>query len=191
MTYDINYTLTPAQLAAYRKLVLSRVRKAAAGRSWQHNSLARLLMGVVLGVVAILLLVLILMLFTGQEPDPAALIGGIVAGMAIVFAAIVHQVRGAQAVSFRPDGPTLALHKGSADDNGLRLSSPYIGSTFRWSAFSDVTEAGDLVVLWTEPSQGIVIPRAGFADEATAKAFCDFARWRISAAASAPPQPAA
>lgn len=184
--YEVNYQLTRADLAAYRKLMLKRLTAAAANRSWWQTPLAGVAGILAIGAIVWSLLVWFLPSWTRTPLEALSALIGLWFGILMISAASWHRMAGFHAVMYGADGPTLAAQHATFDEAGLRFTGPRAESALKWPLITDVSEEAGIIVLWIEPCQGFVIPRAAFADEAAVRAFCDFARERIAAAKASP-----
>ena len=179
--FDINYQLTPANLESYRRLMMARLTARASRSAWWRSPVA----GIV-GIIGTIVLIAAVLLFalprlTGLPFEPISALIGLWVGVLLITATSVLRLRGFKAVMYRHDGGTLSPHQAVIDATQLRFSSANAQTVVRWPLLMDVTETKDIIVLWTEPCQGLVIPRSALADEITAQAFCAFARDRIAA----------
>jgi hypothetical protein len=82
----------------------------------------------------------------------------------------------------KSDGPTLAEHRVSVADDGIRSTSRFVDHVYRWGAFEDVTVHEGVIVLWTEPGAGALVPRSAFADPGAEAAFLEAVRGHMAAA---------
>ena len=179
--FDINYQLTPANLESYRRLMMARLTARASRSAWWRSPVA----GIV-GIIGTIFLIAAFLLFalprlTGLPFEPISALIGLWAGVILITATSAFRLRGFKAVMYRRDGGTLSPHQAVIDATQLRFSSANAQTVVRWPLLMDLTEAKGLIVLWTEPCQGFVIPRSAFVGETTAQAFCAFARDRIAA----------
>jgi hypothetical protein len=82
----------------------------------------------------------------------------------------------------KADGPTLAEHHVVVAEDGLRSTSGPVDHVYRWAAFEGVTVHDGVIVLWTEPGAGALVPRSAFSDPAAETAFVDAVRRHIASA---------
>ena len=108
---------------------------------------------------------------TGHRFAPEEMFAGFFLGLTALFAATwlnyFHQRRSL----VKPSGPTYSRHHAIVDERGLGISTDKIETSSRWSLFDEITAYKNIFVLWTEPGQGIVVPKSAFADEAGVSAF--------------------
>ena len=107
---------------------------------------------------------------------------GFVGGVAVVYAMSWRRYRRLTGRAVKADGPTLAEHHVVVAEDGLRSTSRQVDHVYRWAAFEDVTVYGGVIVLWTEPGAGALVPRSAFADPAAEAAFVDAVRSHIASA---------
>jgi hypothetical protein len=107
---------------------------------------------------------------------------GFVGGVAVVYAMSWRRYRRLTGRAVKADGPTLAEHHVVVADDGLRSTSRLVDHVYRWAAFEDVTVYGGVIVLWTEPGAGALVPRSAFTDPAAEMAFVHAVRSRIASA---------
>ena len=179
MTFEINYTLTREHLETYRKLTIARLKAAAAKTVWWHKLIVwfGLMFAFAIGFNVIAMRTTL---------TSFAVFIGALAGIAAVVALWCFHSRALQKAMYRPDSPSLSPQHGTINETQLHFSAVGADSTFQWALMTGVAERGDIIVLWIDTCQGVVIPRSAFSDEATAMAFCDFARERIAAARAVP-----
>jgi hypothetical protein len=106
---------------------------------------------------------------------------GFVGGVAVVYAMSWRRYRRLAGRAVRSDGPTMSEHRVFVTEDGLRSTSGLVDHVYRWGAFEGLTVHGGVIVLWTEPGAGALVPRSAFADPAAEKAFIDVVRSHIAA----------
>lgn len=171
--FKLDYTLSRAHLASFQKIVPQRMR--AANRTLWRGALALWLILILMSALTILAVTQV----KGHAPDDISVFPGFIIGMGAMLATWSYRVATMRKYWLRDGGPTLAVHKTTADEAGLHCATPNFDSICRWPAVLEVTEHKDIVVVWIEAFHGFVIPRAAFADDASVRAFLDFARERI------------
>lgn len=107
---------------------------------------------------------------------------GFVAGVAVVYAMSWRRYRRLAGRTVKADGPTLAEHHVVVAEDGLRSTSRLVDHVYRWAAFEGVTVHDGVIVLWTEPGAGALVPRSAFTDPAAETAFVDAVRSQIASA---------
>src|SRR3984893_1229506 len=107
---------------------------------------------------------------------------GFVGGVAVVYAMSWRRYRPLTGIAVGADGQTLAEHHVVVADDGLRSTSRLVDHVYRWAAFEGVTVHDGVIVLWTEPGAGALVPRSVFTDPAAETAFVDAVRSRIASA---------
>jgi hypothetical protein len=107
---------------------------------------------------------------------------GFVGGVVVVYALSWRRYRRLTGRVVKADGPTLAEHHVVVADGGLKSTSRLVDHVYRWAAFEGVTVHDGVIVLWTEPGAGALVPRSAFTDPAAETAFVDAVRGRIATA---------
>ena len=160
---EVTFRLIPDDLTNYRYAVRDRLARIPGQGLWsQHWARA--------GVIFLSSLVLFLVLdsvvprITGARLSMVELVIGFVIGIAVLLGMfwLNHFDQAKKLV--RPDGPTLSEHTVSAGASGLSVSATHMSAHYAWGAIEDVTQERGLVVLWLEPSLGLVIPQRAFAN---------------------------
>jgi YcxB-like protein len=107
---------------------------------------------------------------------------GFVGGVAVSFAMMWSRYKRLSGKVVKSDGPTMSEHHVNVAEDGIRSSSSHIDHVYRWSAFEGVTVHDGVIVLWTEPGAGALVPRSAFANPAAEAAFLEAVRGHIAAA---------
>lgn len=174
---SLSYRLTIKDIAAYQHAVKQRL-EATSGVS----KLRRLVTFVAAGILAGCVLVVIdrnLAQISGRAPEPLAIVSGIMLGFAVTMAGQWYVYLSHRRNLFRPDGPALAPQTIDDRDDMLTIESAFLKSAYQWSAFTGVSQHGDIVIVWLEPASGIVIPRSAFAHPDLQQSFIDRVQRRI------------
>jgi hypothetical protein len=81
-----------------------------------------------------------------------------------------------------PDGSS-ALGETRLTLTGDGIEKTKAGNTDRygWQVFSEFSQAGDLIVLWCNPAEAILVPGRAFANDAVRQAFLDAVREHLPA----------
>ena len=178
MTFDLTYALTPTLLTAYQRAAQSRLLRAASTSiGWRGEALnvavATLFAGVIWAALEAL------SRWTGSPADYASAFVGFLAGCAMVFAALWHRAFEVRRLLTQPTIPSLLFYRVVVDSEQLQFTHPRADTVLRWPFVQDITQKQDMFILWIEPGAGFIIPRSAFADDASVRAFLDFARERI------------
>jgi hypothetical protein len=62
------------------------------------------------------------------------------------------------------------------------IPSTFVDHVYRWGAFEEVTVHEGVIVLWTEPGAGALVPRSAFANPGAEAAFLRAVRGPMAAA---------
>ena len=102
--------------------------------------------------------------------------------MAVSFAITWGRYKRLSGKVVKADGPTLAEHRVSVADDGISSTSRLVDHVYRWSAFEGVTVHDGVIVLWTDPGAGALVPRSAFSAPAAEAAFLEAVRGHMAAA---------
>jgi len=84
-----------------------------------------------------------------------------------------------------PDNsPSLSEVRLKLAADGVEASDRGRRSKYAWLAFSDVSENGDLVILWFDRAQALLVPGRAFSNEEMRKTFVDTVRGHLSTASA-------
>jgi hypothetical protein len=103
-------------------------------------------------------------------------------GVAVSFAMMWSRQKRLSGKVVKSDGPTMSEHRVSVAEDGIRSSSRHIDHVYRWSAFEGLTVHDGVIVLWTEPGAGALVPRNAFANPAAEAAFLEAVRGQMASA---------
>lgn len=186
--FEMTYRFEPAHLHAYNKLTTARVE--ASGNATDGNWGVALLC--TFGIAALIAAAaIVLPPLTSHAFAMAEFLAGLVSGVVVVAVWMWQRYYRLWRRATRADGPTLAEHHLRLAEDGLRSTSRLTEVTYRWPVFEGVSVAEGVVILWTEPGSGVLIPRTAFATPQAEAAFLDavgkyLAAAKASAAGSAP-----
>ncbi|CAN1724702.1 putative YcxB family protein [Hyphomicrobium sp. 1Nfss2.1] len=170
---EIKFRLEPAHLSAYGRLSSARLEATGAHADGNWGVW---LVGTFGAATLIAAASLVFPAVTGNPFAMAEFTAGLVAGVAIFFAIAWWRYLRLSRRATRADGPTRAEHRLSLGEDGLRSSTCFAETLYRWSVFEDVTATEDVVVLWIEPGAGVLVPRNAFACPAAEAAFLEAVR---------------
>jgi hypothetical protein len=124
---------------------------------------------------------------TGRPFGALEFIGGFVVGWACIYALSWRRYRRLSAKMVKVDGPTMSKQRITVAADGIRSTSRFIDHLYRWTAFEEVTVYDGIIVLWTEPGDGAMVPRSAFADRGAEEAFLDTVRANMTGARASQP----
>jgi hypothetical protein len=124
---------------------------------------------------------------TGRPFCALEFIGGFVTGWACIYALSWRRYRRLSAAMVKADGPTMSEQRITVAADGIKSTSRFIDHLYRWTAFEEVTVYDGIIVLWTEPGDGAMVPRSAFADPASEAAFLEAVRANMTTAKAGRP----
>ncbi len=175
---ELTFRYNPDHLKTYQRLASHRVEAKNTdyvAEWWRWMLLYTLLAGAVLACAYLAFPEL-----TGRPFALLEFVCGFVGGVAVSFAIAWRRHKRLSSKVVKADGPTMSEHHVSVAEEGIRSSSRLIDHVYRWSAFEGVTVHDGVIVLWTEPGAGALVPRSAFADPEAEKAFIDAVRGYIA-----------
>lgn len=89
----------------------------------------------------------------------------------------------------RRDGVLLGRSRVTVGEAGLVSEGRYGRSQYDWAIFEDVRSYAKIIVVWTDPGSGILVPRDAFATPELERAFLQQIKARIEAARAEHPSP--
>jgi hypothetical protein len=168
---ELTFRYEPEHLKAYQRLASRRVKAKNTDYEaawWRWMFLYTMLAAAVLAGAYLA--------FPELTGRPFALLEfacGFVAGVAVSFAMAWRRYQRLSGKVVKSDGPTMSEHRVSVAEDGIRSTSRMVDHVYRWSAFEGVTVHDGVIVLWTDPGAGALVPRSAFAGPAEEKAFID------------------
>jgi YcxB-like protein len=82
------------------------------------------------------------------------------------------------------DSPSLSEVRLKLDAGGVETSDRGRSSKYAWQVFNEVSESGDLVILWFDRAQALLVPGRAFPNEEMRKTFVDTVRGYLTAASA-------
>jgi len=80
-----------------------------------------------------------------------------------------------------PDGsPSLGEVRLKLGSDGIEASDASKVGKYSWQAFSEISQSGNLVILWFDRGQGILVPERAFANEEMRQTFIGAARGHVA-----------
>lgn len=167
---DVTFRLIQDDLANYRYVVRDHMAKIPDGGFWSKPWVR----GMALFVAVFVSLQVFdkrIVQFTGHPASFVELAIGFLAGGALVLCLLwIHHWDQTRKL-VHPDGPTLSEHTVSVNTSGLSVSAPHMTAHYTWPAIQEVSKERGLVVLWLEPSVGLVVPERAFPNPETCQEF--------------------
>jgi hypothetical protein len=177
---EITFRYDPEHLKTYQRLASHRVEAKNTdyvAEWWRWMLLYTLLAGAVLACAYLAFPEL-----TGRSFALLEFACGFVGGVAFSSAMTWRRYKRLSGKVVKSDGPTMSEHHVSVVEDGIKSSSRFVDHVYRWSAFEGVTVHDGVIVLWTDPGAGALVPRSAFADPAAEKAFIDAVRSHMAEA---------
>ena len=171
------YKLEPHHLVTYQYAVRDRMHSLAK-RNWR----AEIPFGLLFALLAVLCFLAVFHGYpriSGRRLDLTALITGIGLGALLLLAALWLQPVFDRGLAVKPGGPTLSQRTIQLAENGVHFTGRHMTGFYGWELIQDVTERGDIVILWLEPGLGHAIPKAAFGDAGSVDAFMRDIRSKI------------
>jgi hypothetical protein len=63
--------------------------------------------------------------------------------------------------------------------DGIESSAQMTTSKYDWQAFTDISQSGDLVILWLDRAQAVIVPERAFANEEMHQTFINTVRGHL------------
>lgn len=176
---EMTYRFEPADLHAYNKVATARIEAAGSGAdgNWGIALVGTFGVAALIAAASIALPALTSRPFAMPE-----FLAGLASGVVVVAALMWRRYFRLLRRATRTDGPTLAEHHLSIAEDGLRSSTRFTEVLYRWPVFEGASVAEGVVVLWTEPGAGVLIPLRSFASPEAEQAFLEAVRNYIAEA---------
>jgi YcxB-like protein len=89
--------------------------------------------------------------------------------------------------SLGDDSPVLAESRLRLDPDGIEATAANGTTRYAWHGIRELTESGDLVVVWLDRALGIVVPKRAFASDRACRSFVEMVRAHLPQSAAAGP----
>lgn len=110
----------------------------------------------------------------GIAPDGIAILAlsvGAVAAMVFCFGQAAVYGRAYAQAGFRQGGSYIGERTLTLTNDGIQIVGAHGHSLTTWPTITDVSEYGETVLIWTDPSVAITVPKTAFATDAARRAF--------------------
>lgn len=178
--YVLSYRVEPKHwdelLRAARKRVRARLRGAKGGRT--RKILLAIVSGATIGLLAV----------SAEKVlglDTVSILVGLVGTVLAIFVLGPLVSRSSAQQLLRDDGMFMGQVELTANEEKVILNGRHFSSSYDWPLFLELSKLADTLVLWSDPSGGIVIPRSAFSSADNEDAFIAFANARIQASGEA------
>jgi hypothetical protein len=81
---------------------------------------------------------------------------------------------------FPDNSPSLSEVRLKLVNDGIEAADPIRTGKYVWQAFGEVSENGDLVILWFDRAQALLVPRRAFANAELRQTFVNTVRGHLS-----------
>lgn len=167
----LTFTLTPADLARYRIVMLRRAIRLGGIEAFDKQS--------ALGLTAILGLALVVGWVVGFFGAGIAFAVGLVLGL--VVQAVLQNLRQARLTRVAGQDPLFSgAQNVTLDDAGISVDGGRFRSFFAWNTVRGVVEEDGLVVVLVTAANGVVVPASAFASEAERVSFITMIKARMA-----------
>jgi hypothetical protein len=166
---EITYRYDPEHIRTYQALASRRVEAKDsdfASEWWSWMLAYTLVAGAMLAAANLAFPVL-----TGRPFGALEFVCGFVGGWACVYALSWRRYRRLSSKMVKPDGPTMSEQRVSVVEDGIKSNGRFVDHLYRCTAFEGVTVHDGIIVLWTEPGDGAIVPRSAFADQPPRRRF--------------------
>lgn len=103
--------------------------------------------------------------------------------MALVLTWVISRAINAafRSGALRDGGSYLGPRRYTLTSDGVEITGAHGRSLTRWSAFTDMSEADNTYLVWTDPGAAVMVPKNAFAtSDLTAEAFQSFVEKKIA-----------
>jgi YcxB-like protein len=90
--------------------------------------------------------------------------------------------------SLGDDSPMLAESHLRLDRDGIEATAAHGTTRYAWHGIKEITETGDLVVVWIDRALGIVVPKRAFAGDQACRSFVETVRAHLPQSVTAGPR---
>ncbi len=171
--FRLRYRLTPEHYQTFSAFAWKRTRKK---RSWKSYLIA-LPFGIAIAIgVGLLQRISYL-----SDSEMQILFIGMVIGISFIalLSIIIGKIMKGRSFALDNDSMIGEFKLAAYEGGGVQISGEHIQSSYDWTAFHDLTQATDFIVMWIGRSSGVIIPNKAFSDDDEKAAFIDFVKERI------------
>lgn len=174
---EFTYRLTRQDLIQYAQLAVARSREHA---GWRGSTVV---IGLAYGVASLTALYLAHLAF-GPLNDGGWIVAAVafITGVLSVLLCSLHFQRLIQRNFWSDDSPSLSEVRLNFDSDGIQATGAAMTTKYTWQGIKELAEAGNLLVMWIDRAQGIIIPKEAFASQEACQSFIGMVRERIGQA---------
>jgi YcxB-like protein len=180
---ELTFRLTREEYLRFVQLSVARVRqRARRATGWFSKPLVFTVAAVLLG-----LLPLVYLLFAELISPLAYFVGSFTYMCGALCVSLCTRLSQRMYLRYwlADDSPTLAEVRLKLVGDGIEAADPIRTGKYVWQAFREVSESGELVLLWFDRAQAVVIPGRAFANAEQRQSFIDTVRGHLSVAPTA------
>ncbi|MCP4934033.1 MAG: YcxB family protein [bacterium] len=170
--FRLRYKLSPEYYDFYSKLATMRSNRS--GR-WGP------LFSIILYAILIAGILFALHLFGGLTPREVKIAAACL-GLPLIYSMFASEYFGK--VNSRVGSHDAAIGQftlAAYEGGGIQITGKHMQSSYDWSAFIDLTQSPDIMVIWIDTGVGVILPNSAFTDDDEKQAFADFVTERIVA----------
>ena len=172
--FRLRYKLTPDHFQSYLKLAAKRARSS--------SSTGRFLRAIIFGLLTgLILLALDRSGYLSLRDISVFFVGAGIAVLGIGILSIIANNKMVRNIVGSHDAMTGEFTLAAYEGGGIQITGKHLQSSFDWTAFMDLTQSSDIMVLWIDKGAGTIIPHSAFADDIERQQFADFINERIEA----------
>ena len=181
---ELNYAIERRHLTAYHNAVKTRVSQLARPQWWMNRRAQSVLVVALVAVVA-LAFDQTLALTTGSHLNIGSAVAGFLVGYMAFFLSLWLRYLADREIVCSENGLTLSARTTTLNKDELITRGRQAEARYSWALFEDVTSHPDILVLWSDPGGGVIIPRSAFANANAEAEFLALIRQSIASAKQA------
>jgi len=171
---ELTYRLTREDHRRFVRLARARVMEHAKSVSgWHSRPIVLTLAAVLLGMVP--LIYLLFAQFISELGYFVALLAYTWGTICMMFCGWLAQRR-LNKSWLSDNSSSLSELRLKLVGDGIESSTQMTTSKYAWQAFTDISQGGDLVILWLDRAQAVLVPQRAFANEEMRRNFIDTVR---------------
>jgi YcxB-like protein len=173
---ELTYRLSREEQLNYVRLAAARVMALARNDAGWTSSLVLTFAFTGLGILGLVWLHSARLI---SNLEYLVALGAAIWGVLVVCGCAAARQRVYRRVFWSDDSPALGEARLKLRTDGIEVSDRARTSTYPWQAFSEISQNGDLIVLWFDRGEGVRVPARAFANEEMRRTFIDTVRGRL------------
>lgn len=117
-----------------------------------------------------------------------AVLAGVLLTLLLSWLFVRRQMKAYKQGTLRDGGSFLGHRRITLDADGIRLDGAHGHSLTRWSVITEVTEAANTYLLWTDPGAAVMVPKEALSNDQTRTQFIGHVAAHTNGGSSGPPQ---